>query len=58
MPDNVIPIKQPDHSQGVKDAFTLLRVLIMGGHSLTAINEVILKGEYSLAKLQEQSTRR
>lgn len=58
MPDNVIPLKRPDHVQGVKDALTLLKVLVLGGHSLMTINDVILKAEDSLAKLQEQNTRR
>jgi len=58
MPDNVIPLKRPDHAQGVKDALTLLNVLVLGGHSLMTINDVILKAEDSLAKLQEQNTRR
>lgn len=58
MPDKVIPLKRPDHAQGVKDALTLLKVLVLGGHSLMTINDVILKAEDSLAKLQEQNTRR
>ncbi|MET3815365.1 hypothetical protein [Pantoea sp. UYEF8] len=58
MTDNVIPIKRPDHAQGIQDALTLLRVLVMGGHSLMTINDVILKAEDELANLQEQINRR
>ncbi|WLS77375.1 hypothetical protein Q3V30_12860 [Erwinia pyri] len=58
MTDNVVPLKRPDHAQDVKDVFTLLKVLVMGGHSLMTINDVILKGEDSLTKLQEQMNRR
>lgn|GEM_PF-6166088 len=59
MTAEIIPIKQKqDHAQGVQDAFTLLKVLVMGGHSPTTINDVILKGEDSLTKLREQINRR
>lgn len=58
MTADVIPIKRPDHAQGIQDALTLLRVLVMGGHSLMTINDVILKAEDELANLQEQINRR